>query len=58
LVANKSASTKTQRAADRGSGPRMAHGGTDDSTRGSAAERANADPFLARRQIPARTAKC
>jgi hypothetical protein len=56
LVANKSASTETERAADRRSGTRMAHGGTDDSARGGASECADARTLLARRQAPARTA--
>jgi hypothetical protein len=56
LVANKSASTETERAADRRSGPRMAHGGTDDSSRGGAAKCADARALLARSQAPARTA--
>jgi hypothetical protein len=56
LVANKSASTETERAADRRSGPRMAHSGTDDSARSGAAKRADARALLARSQVPARTA--
>jgi hypothetical protein len=58
LVANQRASTQPLRATDSGTRARMTYCSTDDSTRGSAAERANAGPFLARRQIPARTAKC
>jgi hypothetical protein len=53
LVANKSASAETERAADRGSGPRMTHRSTDDSARSGAAKRANARALLARRQVPA-----
>jgi hypothetical protein len=56
LVANKSASTETKRAANRRSGPRMAHGGTDDSARRGAAKCADSRAFLARCQVPARTA--
>ncbi len=45
LVANKSASTETKRAANRRSGPRMAHGGTDDSARRGAPSAPIPAPF-------------